>query len=342
MQVVRMYFLIAVSVFVAAALSVRVNAQEVQTSESQGHTDRIAFESWLKSLVDDQRHGAEFWARERSKSKPASCLSYNGISNAAFTFGCQEAQKRLSHSDVRRRTEPNYRRGWNASLDGMMNDKERNEMSPRDQAARSASNMESKELPWYFASSMERKCTAVSSFFPPPGNNSPSTPEGIVAGTGGGSVYRISRPAYGPVERQHEPGPVVQLTDLLGKWPTLALVQGERACQEALAVILETEKSGSAEERWAIQNERRAAEWQVVYWNHAKGCTPLSNFIPGAVSLEDAVSSIKQDDPDAYLVTEDKPNSWERVIRTQGHSLRLVRNQYYCRVWLSLMRSVRP
>lgn len=87
---------------------------ESSTPEAQGHTDRVGFETWIGGLTDDQRRGANFWAAERSKPKPASCSV--AAPSPDYTTGCQEAQRRLAPLDVRRKTDPSYRKGWNAPL----------------------------------------------------------------------------------------------------------------------------------------------------------------------------------------------------------------------------------
>jgi hypothetical protein len=193
---------------------------------------------------------------------------------------------------------------------------------------------------WYFVSTALQKCTPVRDIFPKQGENYPSTPEGIIAGTGGGSAYRLDRPGYGPAGNEHHaPGPVVRLSDLLGFWPTLVLVQGEENCLDALSLMTKAATSGSAEQRWAAQNAARDAQWHVVFWNDSGvPCLPLSEFVPGAMTLEQAVTMIQVSDPDAYLVKSEMPDEWERIIRTQGHNLRVVRSQSYCRIWFSLTR----
>lgn len=84
------------------------------SAEAQGHTDRVAYEAWVESLNPGQRKGVLFWAAERSKPKPASCISTPA--NQDYVSGCQEAQRRLAGSDTRRRSEPDYRKGWNAPV----------------------------------------------------------------------------------------------------------------------------------------------------------------------------------------------------------------------------------
>lgn len=91
------------------------SAQQV-TPEAQGHVDRVGFEDWIKSLPTTQRTGADFWAAERNKPAPVSCLGTDQAADPEFVAGCQDAQRRLALPDVRRKTEPSYRIGWNAPV----------------------------------------------------------------------------------------------------------------------------------------------------------------------------------------------------------------------------------
>src|SRR5215470_4602512 len=76
---------------------------------AQGLRDRTAWEDWFKGLSGDEQAGANFWAAERSKPKSGDCLG-----TAAFVQGCQEAKARLADADFLRKTEPQYRAGWNS------------------------------------------------------------------------------------------------------------------------------------------------------------------------------------------------------------------------------------
>lgn len=89
----------------------RLAPAEGSPSFQRGIADRTAWERWFGSLPSGgTRNGAEWWAGQRGLPKPASCES----SDAAFGYGCMEANRRLTHSDARRRTDPEYRRGWNS------------------------------------------------------------------------------------------------------------------------------------------------------------------------------------------------------------------------------------
>lgn len=78
------------------------------TSFLQGVDARRKWENWLDSISSDEKKGAVYWAGERSKATPGTCDG-----SADFAAGCFQAMKRLMIVDTRRRTDQNYRRGWN-------------------------------------------------------------------------------------------------------------------------------------------------------------------------------------------------------------------------------------
>ena len=55
-----------------------------------------------------------FWGTERSKQNPKPCYLSIGSAAATFRQGCVAAKQFLDPTDVRRRTEPDYRQGWNS------------------------------------------------------------------------------------------------------------------------------------------------------------------------------------------------------------------------------------
>lgn len=79
-------------------------------SFEQGWADRVAWERWVAAQSGDSRAGAEWWAGQRSLPRPGTCES----GSPAFSAGCSEAYRRLAPSDARRRSDPDYRRGWNS------------------------------------------------------------------------------------------------------------------------------------------------------------------------------------------------------------------------------------
>jgi hypothetical protein len=81
-----------------------------------GAADRRAWESWFASTSGDYQAGAEFWAGQRSLKKPAPCDAQSAAADRnvdLWIAGCRAAQERLASIDIRRHTDPEYRRGWN-------------------------------------------------------------------------------------------------------------------------------------------------------------------------------------------------------------------------------------
>lgn len=95
---------------------IQTGAEEAQQSPAfeQGAADRQGWEDWFGRLSGDYRSGAEFWAAHRSIQNPGSCYGPAGQNLGDRTRGCVAAQQRLATSDVRRKTEPDYWRGWNS------------------------------------------------------------------------------------------------------------------------------------------------------------------------------------------------------------------------------------
>jgi hypothetical protein len=78
-----------------------------------GRQARVDYEAWFNSLPEgDFRKGAEFWAANRSLKPPPSCAQSGA--NPDWRSGCLSGQSRLSYSDARRRTEKDFRAGWNS------------------------------------------------------------------------------------------------------------------------------------------------------------------------------------------------------------------------------------
>jgi hypothetical protein len=78
-----------------------------------GRQARLDYEAWFNSLGDDDyRRGAEFWAANRSLNPPPSCAQ--AAMSAGWQSGCFAGQMHLAYSDPRRRTEKDFRAGWNS------------------------------------------------------------------------------------------------------------------------------------------------------------------------------------------------------------------------------------
>jgi hypothetical protein len=76
-----------------------------------GLADRGKWESWFATTIGDFRNGAEYWAGQRSRKAPGSC---EALSSAPAIAGCQAAKNMLAPMDLRRKTDADYRAGWNS------------------------------------------------------------------------------------------------------------------------------------------------------------------------------------------------------------------------------------
>jgi hypothetical protein len=90
------------------------DSPQPETAFEQGLADRRQWETWFKSLLGEYKAGAEYWSGHRSLPKPGSCFGPAGQSLGDWSKGCVAAQQRLAPTDIRRRSEPDYRRGWNS------------------------------------------------------------------------------------------------------------------------------------------------------------------------------------------------------------------------------------
>jgi hypothetical protein len=95
---------------VTSPTSVAVTDDQGATAYQNGLRDRAAWEQWFNSLLGDYKTGALYWATQRSLPHPGPCQQINGD----FDAGCTQAKMKLSASDTLRKTEPNYKAGWNA------------------------------------------------------------------------------------------------------------------------------------------------------------------------------------------------------------------------------------
>ena len=103
------------------APSVATNATQSATSQyaaspafRNGLNDRRAWEQWFAGLSGDYRAGALYWSAQRSLPQPGQCFGPAGQNLGPWTAGCVEAQQRLAAPDALRRSEPDYRLGWNS------------------------------------------------------------------------------------------------------------------------------------------------------------------------------------------------------------------------------------
>jgi hypothetical protein len=80
----------------------------------EGLAARKGMQVWFNGLNGDYRAGAEYWAGQRSSSKSGSCYSPPAQNSKAWTDGCLEALRRFTPTDIRRKSEAEYKEGWNS------------------------------------------------------------------------------------------------------------------------------------------------------------------------------------------------------------------------------------
>jgi hypothetical protein len=79
----------------------------------QGLVDRAEWEQWIAAQSGDFRMGADWWAGHRSLKKPGTCDGPAAAGNQQFILGCEAAKARLTPRDIKQKSDPEYRRGWN-------------------------------------------------------------------------------------------------------------------------------------------------------------------------------------------------------------------------------------
>jgi hypothetical protein len=80
-------------------------------ANAQGVADRQAWEAWFASKSGGYRSGALYWSGQRSLAKPGACTT---LKTEDGKNGCLAAKAMLDPFDARRKTEPDYRLGWNS------------------------------------------------------------------------------------------------------------------------------------------------------------------------------------------------------------------------------------
>lgn len=105
------------SCVVGALCSVSAHAAPVppdanSASYKQGVADRDTWETWFGTVHGSKLEGADWWAGQRSLQSPVPC-SAHAASGGDWLSGCLEAKKLLTPSDARRKSDPQYRNGWN-------------------------------------------------------------------------------------------------------------------------------------------------------------------------------------------------------------------------------------
>ena len=97
----------------ALGCSIEAGAQpDPNASFDVGLSDRASWQQWFNAQQGDFRVGAYYWFEQRRLPHPGPCT--NAANSQAWQDGCVAAQSRLALSDARRRSEPDYKRGWNS------------------------------------------------------------------------------------------------------------------------------------------------------------------------------------------------------------------------------------
>ena len=82
-----------------------------------GQQDRRRWEAWFNAQSGDFKVGANWWATHRSDDNPGSCSAVeHPQASSEWLYGCSISGQMLAQFDKRRKTEPDYRRGFNARL----------------------------------------------------------------------------------------------------------------------------------------------------------------------------------------------------------------------------------
>lgn len=79
----------------------------------RGLADRTELQQWIAGLSGDFGRGAEWWAAHRSLSNPGTCTGPTARTQQ-FVLGCEAAKARLTPIDIKRKSDSEYRRGWNS------------------------------------------------------------------------------------------------------------------------------------------------------------------------------------------------------------------------------------
>jgi hypothetical protein len=90
---------------------------QISKPYEEGLADRRAWETWFARLSGAYKDGAEYWTGQRSTPRPGSCYGPAGQNLGDWTAGCLDAKRTLALSDIRRKSEPDYRAGWNSYQD---------------------------------------------------------------------------------------------------------------------------------------------------------------------------------------------------------------------------------
>lgn len=96
-----------------ASTAVVSQATTPSAAFSEGREARVEYQRWFDSITDDDyREGAKFWAGNRSNKPPPSCKA--AAPSQIWLSGCVAAEAMLTPVDARRRSEPDFKAGWNS------------------------------------------------------------------------------------------------------------------------------------------------------------------------------------------------------------------------------------
>ncbi len=80
-------------------------------SYQQGAADRDQWDAWFNNQNGSEKDGASFWFDQRGQAHPVQCRVHTSYGND-WMDGCTSSQRRLTAPDDRRRTDAQYRNGW--------------------------------------------------------------------------------------------------------------------------------------------------------------------------------------------------------------------------------------
>ena len=106
-------FCAAVMALVALLGSAVSTLAQQPNAFAAGIADRNGYERWIQGLTGDYLAGATYWTAHRSIPKEAHCPSGGNLQQ-----GCVAALQRLAVPDMRRKSDPDYRQGWNSVQTG--------------------------------------------------------------------------------------------------------------------------------------------------------------------------------------------------------------------------------
>jgi hypothetical protein len=90
-----------------------VNPSIQSASFTDGLDERKSWEAWVTGLPADEARGAQWWAANRNVPNHGTCAAA-AADDATFTAGCLNAQGKLTQIDLKRRSDPEFKKGWNS------------------------------------------------------------------------------------------------------------------------------------------------------------------------------------------------------------------------------------